>query len=234
MTIVNADAKSLEIYGAAYLSQDPIMMKELLAGIDLHERNQQDFKLPTRLIAKTLIFRTIYGGNEYSFANDPDFTSVSTSTNFWKKVLDKFFDKYKGLAEWHNQLIREVTTTGKYINPATGRMYKYDRTQKGDWPVTQIKNYPVQGLGADIMSIARVSFKRRFDDLKIPGVIVNTVHDSIVVDVPSSEVQHVSKLFHAVFDGLPSNFKRIFGVDFNLPLLCEVSIGPNFKELVDI
>lgn len=232
--IVNADAKSLEIYGAAYLSQDPVMMKELLSGVDMHSRNQEDFKLPSRLIAKILIFRTIYGGNEYSFANDPDFASVSTSVNYWKRVLDKFFDKYRGLAKWHEQIIQEVVSTGYYVNPATGRTYKYQRDQRGNWPVTQIKNYPVQGLGADIMSIARVSFKRRFDDLKIPGVIVNSIHDSIVVDVPSTEVQHVSELFHAVFRDLPSNFKRIFGVDFNLPLLCEVQYGLNMKELIDV
>jgi DNA polymerase I-like protein with 3'-5' exonuclease and polymerase domains len=232
--ILNCDAKSLEVVGAAYLSQDPVMMQELLAGVDMHSRNQGDFGLPSRLIAKILIFRTIYGGNEYSFANDPDFTCVSSSTKYWKKVLDQFFDKYRGLAEWHNNLIREVTSTGKYVNPTSGRMYSYSRTQGGDWPVTQIKNYPVQGLGADIMSIARVSFKRRFDDLKIPGVIVNSIHDSIVVDVPSTEVQHVSELFHAVFRDLPSNFKRIFGVDFNLPLLCEVQYGPNMKELIDV
>ena len=232
--IVNADAKSLEIYGAAYLSQDPVMMKELLSGVDMHSRNQEDFKLPSRLIAKILIFRTIYGGNEYSFANDPDFASVSTSVNYWKRVLDKFFDKYRGLAKWHEQIIQEVVSTGYYVNPATGRTYKYQRDQRGNWPVTQIKNYPVQGLGADIMSIARVSFKRRFDDLKIPGVIVNSIHDSIVVDVPSTEVQRVSELFHAVFRDLPSNFKRIFGVDFNLPLLCEVQYGPNMKELINV
>lgn len=232
--IVNADAKSLEVYGAAYLSQDSVMMKELLDGVDMHSRNQEDFGLPSRLIAKILIFRTIYGGTEYSFANDPDFASVSTSVKYWKKVLDKFFDKYRGLAKWHEQIIQEVVSTGYYVNPATGRTYKYQRDQRGNWPVTQIKNYPVQGLGADIMSIARVSFKRRFDNLKIPGVIVNSIHDSIVVDVPSTEVQHVSELFHAVFRDLPSNFKRIFGVDFNLPLLCEVQYGLNMKELIDV
>ena len=65
-------------------------------------------------------------------------------------------------------------------------------------------------------------------------VIVNSVHDSIVVDVPSREIQRVSELFHAVFHDLPSNFKRIFGVEFNLPLLCEVQYGPNMKELIDV
>lgn len=232
--IINCDAKSLEVFGAAYLSQDPVMLEELRAGLDMHSKNQEAFNLPTRLIAKTLIFRTIYGGTEYSFANDPDFAEVSTSVKYWKRVLDKFFDKYKGLAKWHERIIQEVTKTGKYINPATGRTYSYTRTDRGDWPVTQIKNFPVQGLGADIMSIARVSFHRRFHDLKYPGRIINSVHDSIVVDVPNETVSAVSRLFHDVFLDLPANFYRIFSVEFNLPLACEVQYGSNMKDLVDI
>lgn len=55
--IVNLDVKSLEIYVAAYLSQDKTLYKELLDGADIHGINQRDFKLPERVIAKILVFR---------------------------------------------------------------------------------------------------------------------------------------------------------------------------------
>lgn len=55
--IVSADAKSLEIYTAAYLSGDPVMTAELTAGLDMHGLNQEAFDLPSRLIAKVLNFR---------------------------------------------------------------------------------------------------------------------------------------------------------------------------------
>lgn len=140
--IVNCDAKSLEVFCAAYLSQDQVMHKELIEGLDMHSLNQEAFGLPSRLIAKILIFRILYGGNEYSFANDPDFSSVSSSTKYWKKVIDKFYDKYYGLANWHTDLIRTVTTTGKLVAP-TGRVYTFTKTPRGEWPVTTIKNYIV-------------------------------------------------------------------------------------------
>ena len=234
--IINADAKALEVVCAAYLSRDKVMMKEVRDGIDIHSANQELFQIP-RLIAKILKFRTIYGGNEYSFASDPDFAEISTSPKYWKKVLDKYFEKYKGLAHWHRSLLEEVKTTGQIVTP-TGRIFKFDLVRGYDgelkWPVTQIKNFPVQSIGADLMSIARVSFYRRFKDANIDGVLVNTVHDSIVVDCPEASVEKVGRLFHDVFTDIPTNFKRLFGVEFDIPLKCEVSIGNNMKELEEL
>jgi hypothetical protein len=71
---------------------------------------------------------------------------------------------------------------------------------------------------------------RRFKNANIDGFIVNTVHDSIVVDCNRGEEERVTALFNSVFSDAPANFNRIFGVEFNLPLLCEVSKGMNMKE----
>ena len=231
--ILNCDAKGLETYAVAYLAQDKVLLKELVEGLDVHGANQATFGLPSRLIAKVFVFRLIYGGSAYSYANDPDFANVSKSERYWQSVIDKFYDKYKGIANWHQKIVQEVTRTGKLTTP-TGREFTFEakNNYKGElqWPITTIKNYPVQSLGADIMSLIRVSFMRRFKDAKLDGVIVNTVHDSIVVDCNRTEEQCVNRLFTSVFNDAPANFNRVFGIEFNLPLLCEVSKGDNMKE----
>lgn len=201
--------------------------------MDQHTENQKRFGLPSRLIAKTFVFRLIYGGSAYSYANDPDFTSVSTKERFWQRVIDEFYSKYSGVANWHTALMSEATTTGKLRMP-TGRFFGYHSTQRnGDlvWPRTCILNYPVQGTAADLMAIARVSFFRRFKAGKFTGVLISTIHDSIVVDVPNEEVEAVCKLFEEVFRDIPLNYERIFGVKFPLPCRCEVSYGPNKLDL---
>ena len=227
--LVSTDAKALEVLVAAWLSQDPILCKETIGGIDMHTTNQRDFGLPDRGIAKTLVFRILYGGTEFSFAQDPEFTPISSSQSFWKKKIDQFYDKYKGVADWHSRIIQEATRTGKVVSPL-GREWNFSILPSGDWPLTQIKNYPVQGTGADIMCVARVSFARRFSSLGISGKLISTVHDSIVVDVEDSEVERTCQMFHDVFRDIPMNIKRIFGVDFNIPTRCEVEYGPNLKE----
>lgn len=228
--ICQADAKSLEWIVGAYLSQDEVAIKEIWNEVDQHSLNQKAFGLPSRLIAKKFVFRLMYGGSAYSYANDPDFTDVSRSEKFWQKVIDKFYEKYYGLARWHTEIVQQVTLTGQLVMP-TGRIYEFERDKRGEWPVTTIKNYPVQGLGADLMSIARVSFMRRFKNENFSGVLINTVHDSIVVDLPEAEIKKCVKLFDAVFTDIPTNFRKLFGVEFNLPLRCECGVGNNMKEL---
>lgn len=55
--IVNVDASALEWNVAAYLSQDPVAHEEIWNKVDQHTENQKRFGLPSRLIAKTFVFR---------------------------------------------------------------------------------------------------------------------------------------------------------------------------------
>jgi DNA polymerase-1 len=234
--LINIDVKSLEIVVAAYLSQDPILMNELNNGVDLHEDNRVKFKLPTRLIAKVLGFRILYGGTEYSFANDPDFQDVSSSKEYWAKAIDAYYEKYKGIKQWHTKLIQEATTTGKTVSP-TGRTFYYEAKEgfSGiEWPLTTIKNYIVQGTGADLVTIARVSLYNRMKSLKLKSKLIMTVHDSIVADCPEDEWEQVAKLALQCVQDVPSNFERLFGKVFNLSLNAEVLYGPNLGDMIEI
>lgn len=120
----------------------------------------------------------------------------------------------------------------------TGRVYNFEPDIRGDrvsWPRTKILNYPVQGLGADLMSIARVSLRNRLKDKK--GVLlVNTVHDSIILDY-DSDIQDTNELVGLVdkcFNDVPANFKKLFGVDFNLPMRVECEVGKDWGNMEKI
>lgn len=235
--IINSDAKQLEVNVAAYLSQDSILLDEVRNKVDIHQANKERFGLPSRLIAKIFKFRLIYGGSAYSYANDADFADVGFSVKQWQNVIDEYYNKYKGLAKWHTSIIQTAIATGQLIMP-TGRRFSFESkpNYKGElvWPETTIKNYPVQGTGADIMSIIRVDFSKRFREQQIKGVLVSTVHDSIVVDVEDSEVSKVIDLFNKVYYDMPNNFYKLFGIEYNLPIFNEVSVGPNMKDLKEV
>lgn len=229
--ILNFDVKGLEVVCAAYLSKDPVLYQELNDNIDIHSMNQQALGLPEgkegRGTAKIFMFRIIYGG--MFFHNDPDFAKVSASRKFWEKKLELFFEKYKRLKQWHGELLRTVADTGQIVSP-TGRVYKYEykRGYSGDLelPATQIKNYIVQGLGADIMSVIRVDFYRRFKNANIKGLLVNTVHDSIVLDLESNlDVDKSVEMIYNVLLDFPQNFEKIFGVPFDLEIRGEFEVG---------
>lgn len=229
--LIEGDASGLEVVCAAFLSQDPILCEEIRDGVDIHGRNQERFKLPERVIAKILVFRILYGGNEFSFANDPEFNWISSSPKFWKKILDEFYSKYQGIYKWHTGLMDIAQRTGGWRSP-TGRTYKYqpykDYQGQWRWPRTKILNYPVQGLGADLMALARVSAYKRLHDRVL---FCNTVHDSIIVDSPNDIVYNVCDELERVFVDIPRNFEKVFGVPFNLPMKGEVKYGMNWKDL---
>jgi DNA polymerase I-like protein with 3'-5' exonuclease and polymerase domains len=237
--LLQADAKALEWVCASYLSQDKTAYDEIWNNVDQHTDNQNRFGLPSRLIAKTFVFRLIYGGSAYSYANDTNFTDVSNSESFWQNVIDEFYSKYTGLGEWHKKIVATAMKDRKITMP-TGRVYNYEpevKYGKVKWPRTKILNYPVQGLGADLMAIARVSLANRLKGMeKIK--LINTVHDSIIVDFDSKVCDNISivKIVDQCFTDIPLNFKKLFGVEFNLPMRVECQVGPTWgnMEIIDV
>ena len=231
--LLQADAKQLEWIGATYLSQDKVAIDEILREVDMHSENQKRFKLPSRLIAKTFVFRLIYGGSAYSYAHDPDFRDIGNES-FWQDVIDAFYNKYQRLYKWHEEIQFKAKREQKLVMP-TGRIYHFEPEVKFDkvkYPRTKILNYPVQGLGADLMAIARVSLRNRLKGKE--GIqLVNTVHDSIIVDF-DPKVCYTNDLVNIVdkcFNDVPDNFKKLFGVDFNLPMRVECEVGSSWGKM---
>jgi DNA polymerase I-like protein with 3'-5' exonuclease and polymerase domains len=236
--LINVDAKALEWYAAVFLSQDKVGIEELVDGtIDQHSDNQRRLKLPSRLISKIFLFRLIFGGTAFAYASDHDFKDVGWNARKWQRAIDAFYEKYGGLEQWHNDLMNQVILSPDHsLVMPTGRIYTYEPyLKRGEliFPRTQILNYPVQGLGADLMTIARVSFFRRMRREFLRSKLISTVHDSILVDSPKEEVDKVCELLYNTWKDIPENFRKLFGVEFNLPMRCEIQIGPTWGNMED-
>jgi len=236
--LINADYKQLEWQCAALLSEDETAIHEIRTGTDLHEDNRVRFGLPSRLIAKKFLFRLIYGGSSFSYANDADFATISNNPDYWQGVIDAFYKKYRGLHRWHRNLLRGVIENGGRYESPSGRTYQFTtvRTKSGftKWPRTTILNYPVQGLGADIMTLARLSLKNRvIGHSKVQ--LLATVHDSILIDTDSTELDTICKKIFDVWRDLPANYERIFDSPFHgMPARVEVKVGPNWLDMKEI
>lgn len=235
--LVNCDIKGLEVVVAADLSGDETLKQEIIDKVDIHDENRRTFGLgdgkPGRLVAKIFKFRLIYGGSAWSYANDPDFTGVSSSQKFWQRVIDRYYEKYSGIKRWHDQLLRTVKEQG-HLEIPSGRYYTFAPVMKrGEWawPLTQIKNYPVQGFGADLVMLFRIELYRLLKQANIEFVMVQTIHDSVVVDTPEKNVPVVSQLCHQAIANVPDMCYNNWSYEFSLPLSVEVQVGYNKKEL---
>jgi DNA polymerase I-like protein with 3'-5' exonuclease and polymerase domains len=240
--LVACDAKQLEWRVLLELSRDDVGIGEVLNGDDTHDLNRIAFSLPSRLIAKIYLFRTIYRGTGWSFANDPDFMHVSSDASFWDQVNEKFYNKYQGINNCHYAW-KSTVEEGKPIEGPLGRLWDIpllNKYGKVNW--TQFTNYPVQGTAADVMAIARISFANRLKKLgwsqsgdgNGPVLLIQTVHDSIVCDCPEEYVQRVVNLFHEVFRDVRANILKIFKYEWVVPIDCECKYGMNQAKMLDI
>lgn len=232
--LLQADASQLEWRVCLELSGDKTGLQEILDGQDTHSLNQNALELPSRLIAKIFLFRTIFRGSGWSFANDPAFQHVSADPKFWDQRNEDFYKKYFDIDNWHKRMADDVINGNRIVTPfGRGWTFEMGRTYRGELkiPWTVFSNYPVQGTGADVMMIARISFTNRLQKLGWPVLLISTVHDSIVVDCPDEYIHRVAKLFYDVFDDLQGNIKKLFGYDWKVPLDCECKFGPKMNGM---
>ena len=100
---------------------------------------------------------------------------------------------------------------------------------------TQIKNFPVQSFAtADIVPISLIYIDKMLGINQMKSCIVNTVHDSIVIDVHPDEKEKVLRVIHSANDKLLNIVNRRWKLDFNVPLLLEAKIGNNWLDTVDV
>lgn len=215
------------------LSRDKVGIAEILEGQDTHSLNQAAFSLPSRLVAKVYLFRTIFRGSGFSFAHDNDFMHVSSDPKFWDGVNEKFYKKYNGIDRQHN-IWWDMVRSGKPIIGPLGREWFISLEPKPGKPFkipwTILTNYPVQGTFADLMVLVRISAYRRLAATNLRYKWISTVHDSLALDVHTDDLQAVANILYQVFDDIPLNIKKLFGYEWIVPMPCECKYGPNMKD----
>jgi len=85
---------------------------------------------------------------------------------------------------------------------------------------------------ADIVPIALLHIDKLLDGMQ--SCVVNTVHDSIVIDVHPDEERQVIDIINQTNNDLPDLIKLRWGIDFNVPLLLESKIGDNWLDTKDV
>ena len=123
------------------------------------------------------------------------------------------------------------------ITNISGRQYAFPdverRANGGVSHFTNIKNYPVQGFATgDVVPVVLNEMHKRLKPYY--SCIVNTVHDSVVVDIHPDEKDIVLQLVNDMNDGLTDMVEKVYGIRMNVPLLLEAKIGPNWLDTVDV
>jgi len=226
--ILEADFAQLEFRVAALLSQDKVAMKEVSTGFDVHSYTAKIIteagQPMSRQEAKAHTFAPLYGATGFG------------RTKAEAEYYTHFMDKYKGIAKWHKKLGDEAINLGRIKIPS-GRQYAFPDVERraSGTPThfTMIKNYPVQGFAtADIVPIVMLEIETRLNGYK--SMLVNSVHDSVVLDVHPLEQKDVLGIIDDVNKNLKSIVESYYNIDVNVPLLLESKIGDNWLDVKDV
>ena len=226
--IMEADFAQLEFRVAAFLSQDKTAMEEVTNGFDVHEYTAKIIseagQVTSRQDAKAHTFAPLYGATGYG------------RTPAEASYYEHFTEKYKGIAKWHRNLATEVLTFKKITTPS-GREFSFPnvrRRKNGTLTnFTTIKNYPVQSFAtADIVPTVLLEIHKRMAHMQ--SKIVNSVHDSIVIDIHPNEESSVMGVIESVNVDLKEIIDNKFKINFNVPLLLEAKIGVNWLEQQEV
>jgi len=242
--LVSADLGQLEWRVAAFLSQDPVAMQEIINGIDAHADNATRFfgDIKYRQDAKIMTFRLLYGGTAYSFFMDPLMPNFSLAR--WNKIVQDYYTKYCVLARWQAQNIQLVNSNGGWYISQFGRIYNFpleklkktvggQRIRYDGYKPTKVKNYEVQGTATgDIVPFAMYVIKQRMANDFPETKWIGQIHDAILFDTVTPVVERLADLLIQAFEDLPALIQKFWGFEFNVPLTGDVEWGPNYGTMI--
>lgn len=228
--IGEVDGAQLEFRVGADLGRDEVAKREIEEWFDVHSATREELlkagdpeikgiKDPKeqRQQSKKSTFAPLYGGKGKTKA---------------QQAYVKFFvDKYKQIAKTQNEWVMQVLAKKQLITPYGLRFYWPNATM-GRWgdcnKRTEIFNYPVQGMATgEIIPIALVHFWHRVRGL--PIVILNTIHDSIVVAVREDYKEIFSDIAkQAMTFDVFKYLDDIYNYEFQVPLGVGIKISRNW------
>ena len=85
---------------------------------------------------------------------------------------------------------------------------------------------------ADIVPLILMDIDKRLEEYE--SCVVNTVHDSIVIDIHPNEIDIVKSIIESTNNDMTNTINNHFNIDLNVPLLLEAKIGNNWLDMQDV
>lgn len=224
---VGADYSQFELRLAAVLAGDKQLIDDFSSEIDIHTKTASEvYGVPVddvtknqRRAAKVINFGVLYGMSPHGL-------SAATGMSFSqaKKFIDQYFELRAPVRRFLDETLQKAKTGG-FVETYYGRRRPTPDINSSNAMVRQAAeraaaNMPIQGTEADLMKRAMLRIDEKLSDL---GRQILQVHDSILVECPSSNADQVAEILRDVMESVAPELAIRFKVD--------VSIGKDWGEL---
>ena len=217
--IIKADFPAIELRLASVVAPDKIMQDAFRDGKDLHKltasvisgKPYDEITKEERQKAKAVNFGLLYGMGahtlkEYAYMN----YGVELTDEEAEEIRNKFFNHYKGLAEWHKRTAeRFLKHTAITVSTLLGRKCSANG-------LTNALNYPVQGSGADLLKLSCVRFRKLVKQHGIDARIINLIHDEIVVECSEKDKEKAKELLKTAMESACNDLMKSFKTEVEI------------------
>lgn len=217
--IGEADGSQLEFRVATHLGRDEAGIEDIAMGTDVHQQTASVLGT-SRQDAKADTFKPLYGGRRGTPAQE--------------RYYAYFREKYAGITAEQERWVNEVLATGKLETPCLDFYWPDTRMERSGYVTNTpaICNYPVQSLAtAEIIPIALVYMWHMLRARGAKTTIINTVHDSVVAEVPEEEKELFTDLARLCFiDVVYWYLRYMYNIRFCAPLGVGVAFGSKWGD----
>jgi len=233
--IPEADGAQLEFRSAAHQGLCSAATEAIRDDFDVHSFTAsmlngipfEDFDKKTdegsemRQDAKAHTFKPLYGGE--------------SGTELEQAYYKKFKDMYPGIKDAQEEWKTEALTT-KQIRIPSGLIFYFPNCSMSRSGyinnTTEICNYPVQSYAtADIIPIALVYLWHGMKQAGMRGFIVNTIHDSVISEIPQEEIDQYRELVNNAFtEAVYQYLSKVYNDNFTVPLAAGLKFASHWSE----
>lgn len=157
------------------------------------------------------------------------------ANNFHKEVSSKA--SMSLMRDTHHTKSGKLANTG-YYQSLTGRAYAFREVDGFNGRVgfspTEIKNYPIQGgATGDVvpMMLGELYYELRNSPLYDDALLINTVHDSITLDVKEHALEKVCHGLRKVLTSVQQVGIKELGIDIDIPFQVDIEYGRNWADM---
>ena len=233
--LLAADYSQIELRLLAHFSQDPLLVEAFRRGDDIHTLTAaQVFGVPPLMInaehrrrAKAVNFGIVYGLSPFGLSQQ-----LGIETGEARRFIDAYFEKYKGVRAFIDRTLEQARRHG-YVKTLFGRhrpipdINSKNSNQRGFAERTAV-NTPLQGTAADLIKLAMIRIDSELRSRNLKSRMTLQVHDELVFETTEQEVQPLRQL---VCEQMQNVYRLVSGKDLEVPLLVEVGVGPNWRDL---
>jgi len=230
--LLAADYSQIELRLLAHYSEDSLLVEAYRRGDDIHTLTaSQVFGVPPLMVtsdhrrqAKVVNFGIVYGLSPFGLSQN-----LGIDTSEATQFIDAYFERYRGVRAFIDKTLeqarreQQVRTLFGRIRPIPDINSK-NYNLRGFAERTAV-NTPLQGTAADLIKMAMIRIDRAILERNLQSRMTLQVHDELVFEVAEEEVSEMKTLVREQMEKV--HLLRV-------PLLVELGVGPNWRDLEEV